>query len=556
MLRKLISAIIVLALSTFGFSAASPAQAAGTFTAPVTVPDGTPIGISIPMSDSTVINLWLESDENGGYIKSVLLKSDGTITEPSVVVAASTSTSLGYYFRDNGEWLITKDGTVALAWVETENNTSYAYIAFTKDGIEWSVPTQIFTPRQVTSNSMACMMQGCGYKINKLSIDSRGTFAVLASFFNYPTSTLLASTSVDGMNWGAVSTLESGSNLNSYRAPTIAALPGGGFAAVWNIGTSLKYSILVPTFPSYWQRSKVIETVNGLNDDLIFTQTDPTHFSLFFAPAGNTPTLKQQLFDLTSKTWGTSSTIITTPAGWYSSSIKFSMGKNWHGAIAFGTALDGVLESYAHLVEFTNSVPSPQQLLKTGTEQTMDVTALRVNFDDSITMVTRGDKRRANIITWKAGVQLGDVEIPTTVNTDIYNMMVAVSPSGNIFINSGSGSASYEGIVYRAASAPIPVGTLKLTGLAKTGQTVTSKIPTFTGVSNIGTTRIQWYSCTTKVAIVQATIPVTCALIAKATALKFKVTTKQKNKYLGVAVSNTNAVGTATLFSTLATKAK
>jgi len=508
------------------------------------------------MSDSTVINLWSESDSNGRYIKSVLLKSDGTVSEPSVVVAASTSANLGYYFRDNGEWLITKDGTVALAWVETENNTSYVYIAFTKDGIEWSVPTQIFTPRQVTSNSMACMMQGCGYKINKLAIDSRGTFAVLASFFNNPTSTLLASTSVDGMNWGAVSTLESGSNLNSYRAPTIAALPGGGFAAIWNIATSLKYSILVPTFPSYWQRSKVIETVNGLNGDLIFTQTDPTHFSLFFAPAGNTPMLNQQLFDLTTKTWGTSSTIITAPAGWYSSSIKFSMGKNWHGAIAFGTALNGVLESYAHLVEFTNSVPSPQQLLKTGTEQTMDVPALRVNFDDSITMVTRGDRRRANIITWKAGVQLGDVEIPTTVNTDIYNMMAAVSPSGNIFINSGSSSASYEGIVYVSATKPQPVGDIRVPLTAKVGSSLIATIPTFTGLSSVGVTTIQWYSCSSPVLAVQITIPAGCVAISKARATKFKVTTKQKKKYIAVSVSNTNAVGTTTLFSPTTAKTK
>jgi hypothetical protein len=122
-------------------------------------------------------------------------------------------------------------------------------------------------------------------------------------------------------------------------------------------------------------------------------------------------------------------------------------------------------------------------------------------------------------------------------------------------VNLGT-SQIYEGIVYRTASAPIPVGDLKLTGLAKTGQTLTSKIPTFTGVSNIGTTSIQWYSCTTKVATVQTTIPLTCAAIPKATALKFKVTTKQKNKDLGVAVSNTNAVGTATLFTTLAAKAK
>jgi hypothetical protein len=271
------------------------------------------------------------------------------------------------------------------------------------------------------------------------------------------------------------------------------------------------------------------------------------------------PVLNQQVYDVTSKTWGVRTTILTGPWDLIDSSLQIAMGKNWHGAIGVGLVRNGAQEAHAYMVELNNSVASEAKLVKSVSQQAMTIDAIRVNFDDSITMMMSGQDRPANIMNFKAGVQISDQDVPNTPALQVYGFSVSVSPGGNFFIsaNVNLGTSSiYEGIVYRAASVPIPVGDLKLTGTAKAGQTVTSKIPTFTGVSNIGTTRIQWYSCTTKVATVQTTIPATCAVIAKATALKFKVTSKQKNKYLGVAVSNTNAVGTATLFSTLATKAK
>lgn len=314
-----------------------------------------------------------------------------------------------------------------------------------------------------------------------------------------------------------------------------------------------------PTNFNFWKRSKVLGSAPSINSAPVMIQTDPTHVSLFYMTGNPGPVLRQQLYDLTSKTWGASTSILTGPWDVIDSSLQVSMGKNWHGALGVGLVRNGAQEAKSYVVELNNSVPSEAKLAKSVAEQAMRIDAIRVNFDDSITMMMSGANRRANIMNFKAGVQISDEDVPNTPSLQVYGFSATVSPSGNYFISSTVNlgtSQIYEGIVYRAASAPIPVGTLKLTGLAKTGQTVTSKIPTFTGVSNIGVTRIQWYSCTTKTATVQLTIPLTCAAIPKATALKFKVTTKQKNKYLGVAVSNTNAVGTATLFSTLSTKAK
>ncbi len=563
MLRKLVSAIIVLALSSIGLSAVSPAQAAGTFSPVVTLPNNSE-GASIPIGDDALLRVWQGSDDNGTYLKTGILRSDGTWSVQEDLASGSTSSS--FMLNGKNSWIVDKEGTIAVSWIQSTRNdsvtTSASYIAYTENGIDWSAPVQVFAPRTSTGSSMSCMMfYSCGYSSLQLSIDSKGIMAAIAHYRDSGNWSLVVSTARDGINWSAPTQLETGSGYGGYSL-NLAPLDAGGFIAVWPTSgqaPSFKFSTMSPKTFNFWQRPKVLGSAQSLNSAPLLMQTGLTHLSLFYMTGNPAPVLNQQVYDLTSKTWGAPTAILTAPWDLIDSSLQISMGKNWQGAIGVGLVRNGAQEAQAYIVELNNSVPSEAKLVKSVAEQAMTIDAIRVNFDDSITMMMSGSNRPANIMNFKAGVQISDENIPNTPGIQVYGFSVSVSPSGNFFIagnvNLGT-SFIYEGIVYRAASAPIPVGDLKLTGTAKVGQTVISKIPTFTGVSNIGTTRIQWYSCTTKVATVQTTVPVTCAVIAKATALKFKVTAKQKNKYLGVAVSNTNAVGTATLFSTLSAKTK
>ena len=563
MLRKLVSGIIVFTLATFGLSATSSAQAAGTFSPVVTLPANSE-GASIPIGDDALLRVWQGSDDNGTYLKTGILRSDGTWSVQEDLASGSTSSS--FILNGKNSWIVDKEGTIAVSWIQSTRNdsvtTSASYIAYTENGIDWSAPVQVFAPRTSTGSSMSCMMfYGCGYNSLQLSIDSKGIMATIAHYRDSGNWSLVVSTARDGINWSAPTQLETGSGYGGYSL-NLAPLDAGGFIAVWPTSgqaPSFKFSTMSPKTFNFWQRPKVLGSAQSLNSAPLLMQTGLTHLSLFYMTGNPAPVINQQVYDLTSKTWGAPTAILTAPWDLIDSSLQIAMGKNWQGAIGVGLVRNGAQEAQAYIVELNNSVPSEAKLVKSVAEQAMTIDAIRVNFDDSITMMMSGSNRRANIMNFKAGVQISDEDVPNTPASQVYGFSVSVSPSGNFFIagnvNLGT-SFIYEGIVYRAASAPIPVGDLKLTGTAKAGQTVTSKIPTFTGVSNIGTTRIQWYSCTTKVATVQTTVPVTCAVIAKATALKFKVTAKQKNKYLGVAVSNTNAVGTATLFSTLSAKTK
>lgn len=569
MLRKLVSAILIFTLATFGLSQASPAQAAGTFSPVVSLPQiGGYSTTSIPLGDTSQLKIWQNRDDNGTYLKTGILKSDGTWSNHENLVSAPTSAIISE--MGQGSWVVNSEGTIAVTWTQTfykrENNqdvfTSYSYIAYTEDGIEWSAPIEVFAPREVYDSNYRCdFFMECGYSKVQLAVDSKGTLTAFTKFFDGFRRSLLVSTSMEGIIWSAPSELES-TTSGYIDSVVVTPLPAGGFMAVWvslNQTRTLKYSTMSEKKYSFWQRPKVLGSAQNGNPATVLIQTDLTHLSLFYMTGNPAPMLHQQLYDLTSKTWGVPTSILTAPWDLLDSSLQIAMGKNWHGAIGVGLARNGVQEARSYILELNNSVPSEAKLVKTASEQAMTIAAIRVNFDDSITMMMHGLNRRANIMNFKAGVQISDEDVPTTGATQLYGFGVTVSPSGNIFIstvhNTGT-SDVYEGLVYRQASAPIAVGDMKLSGVAKIGSSVIAKIPTFTGVSNIGTTSIKWYSCSTKSLVVQLTIPLTCLEIAKATAVKFKVTSKQKNKYLGVAVSNTNSVGTTTMFLTHGSKAK
>jgi uncharacterized repeat protein (TIGR02543 family) len=94
------------------------------------------------------------------------------------------------------------------------------------------------------------------------------------------------------------------------------------------------------------------------------------------------------------------------------------------------------------------------------------------------------------------------------------------------------------------AVAPVkPSITGKATSTAKGTNKLTAKKGTWTGYP-LPAISYQWYSCSTQVKSVTATIPKTCKAISKATKSTFAVTKTYKGKYLAVAVTG-KASGTS-----------
>ena len=565
MVAKKLAALLTLLLVLVGVTIPQAASAADKFSPKATPPANAYRGAQVSLDDSRMLSVWFDQDDNGSYLRSGILKSDGTWTGQTEVVTKSRN----YNFMDpnKGSLAIGPDGTVAFVWslMELPNQSnsnvgsSTLYVSYTQDGLDWSSPMAVMGPAPL-GNSFMCMMEReCGFRNPVVSFDRFGTIAIVATTGDYDSGYEIVATSTrDGANWASKVVLDS-MPAHSFNVVQLETLPQGGFFAAWMAYTDnwyMRYSTMSGSILNYWKSKKVV----GMYDSpggMEFGQTDPTHLSAFiYTQTNNIPVLHQRIYDEVAGTWGTDAVLHTFPAGWPTNAIQFSLGKNWHSAVGIAAVGNGVQHGDAYLIELINSVPQvPKLVATTEAEQAMNVESVRVNDDDSVTMVISGLNAIPRVITAKAGVLTENLNIPVTGTTQIWAVEAVSSKNGNIFMLFGE-QFGYEAMVYLGASAPVPTSTLRLTGTAVTGKQLTALVPTFSGVSGIGKTTIQWYSCTTAVATPQIAVPAGCLPIAKATAAKFKVTTKQKKKFIAVAVVNQNEIGTTTLFSVTSKKAK
>jgi hypothetical protein len=136
-------------------------------------------------------------------------------------------------------------------------------------------------------------------------------------------------------------------------------------------------------------------------------------------------------------------------------------------------------------------------------------------------------------------------------NSGLSKVVVPIDAVG--FSSTFSGVAvSYTGdpirptVTYKAAYAT----GVKLTGKAKVGKSITVKPGKWTGVTPIKY-KYQWYSCkvASKKVLKTGKAAPKCTSIKKATKASFKVTKKEKGRFLAVLITGTNRVGKSTIFT-------
>jgi hypothetical protein len=120
---------------------------------------------------------------------------------------------------------------------------------------------------------------------------------------------------------------------------------------------------------------------------------------------------------------------------------------------------------------------------------------------------------------------------------------------------SASGWSSTWSGVQVATIGGSAIATVKPTvgGTARVGRILTAR-GTWAGYPT-PTLRYQWYACTKAVTVARTTVPSTCKRITGATRSTFKLTSKQRNKFVAVFVTGTSLGTTATAWlSKTATK--
>lgn len=565
MRKKLLAVVTVLTLM-LGFGVSNSASATASFSPLVTVPYEVPDGTKIALDDTHLLTLFGTSLNNGFSLRSTILSTSGTLSTQEEIFSISSRAQLG----DLSDKNITQgpDGTIALTWSYMDEvqqsdgsrkNFSHLMVAYTQDGIDWSSPIQILETIESGDGFYCMMFYRCGYNNPVIDFDRNGTLSVLASISLMDSKTLVATSTRDGANWGSKATLDTHTNYE-FSDFDLTELPQGGFVAVWGAyadGWVAKYSTMSGTILNFWKRGKTIGTYPNLQQ-LSIEQTSPTQMSMFTTESNEmVPTLSQRVLNLTTGAWGTGTVLATTPQGWNTNPyILFDCGRNWHCVVGYSAVANGQQLGWAYAVELQNSTPgSPYLVANTNTEQAMTLGALKVNHDDSITAPVSGLNAIPRLIIYKNGTEIENTALPVTGTTQIYNVRPVATKNGNVFFLVNSQAAS-EAFSYLGATAPVPSANPRLSGTSANGKTLTAVIPTFGGFSPVGATSVQWYSCSASVATALFSIPVGCTAIAKATTSKFKVTSKQKNKYLAVAVVNRNDIGTTTLFSPTTKKTK
>jgi hypothetical protein len=565
MLRKLVSAIAIFTLATFGLSPASPAAAAGTFSPAVSFPSDIEPQLVVPGTDQFAIMFWTASESNVEYLKSAHLNLDGTVSDVTVIASGVRSS---FAFSKESVVGDLSSGGIFATWVRssyipgsgsTPGSREFGvYSAFTDDGTTWSVPVEAYDSFSYSDNDECGFMQEsfCAYGNLMAAQDSNGVLAISVIRYSRNGNLLKIKTSLDGSNWGSESVFTSGPSYVYLQK--ISALQEGGFIAFFsgtvNDVAFTFYSRSLSGRPGFWSAPTAL--IQGNFDDLTFAPAGAGKYSLlYFSNSDDTTNLYRKVFDSKTRTWSTQESLNTVSNSYLPYGIKLLASRGNRVSYLYAVGIFGSQQSKIFLVDIIDGVVKPAIQVAEPGDQQPNVFGFRVNADNTLSFAYSGQFQSPQLVS----VSTLGVSTLTAIPLDmaVGNSVGAVSPSGNIFMQIKNWQANVsKTIAYVGAEAPVPAGPMRMTGKAKVAATLSTTVPTFASRTGVGATSIQWYSCRNKVAAIQWTVPAGCVAIAKAKATKFKVTTKQKNKYLAVAVTNTNAVGTTTMFSPTTAKTK
>lgn len=552
MSKRFLSAVIAL-LVFVGFGVPQVAQA----DSPYSATTASQLNIDQPrilaLNDSNSLLIWTEFSEGTRSLKSAVMSMDGTISNVQTLDSGNSFLALG----DQNSWTILPDGTVAVTWVkssdaENSGTTKSVNVAFTEDGTFWSQTVSPFEPVLVPENN--CFFGQVSYLSSGISSDGLGNLALWVE--NSPSCQgpidVLAKTTQNGTTWSAASVF--GAQLDIGQLQDVQGLPTGGFTAIWrywDMANSNFYSS--KTFGSTimtWSRPALIESVQGFVQEGSFVQTSPTTMGYFFATeVGNSYTIFfQKNYNFVTKAWSNKLALDDVDRGFPVYRGLIGSYKNGVAVITAAFGIHNDTATFFRTIHIVNGVTQP--VLAGASFVAPETTPLVAGSraDGSIFVGWAGQNFHPAMSVYKNGSLVSTEEIPLGASR-AYGK-AAVSPNGNIFFYFNHYSPDIRlTMTYRGAIAPAPSGNLLLKGVAKVGKTIKATVPVFSSPSGIGVTKFQWYVCSAKVTIVQPSIPAGCSLIKKATGSSYKLTSSQKKKYLGLAITNTNAVGTATMFS-------
>ena len=554
-LRVLVAAAITVSVSFFGLTTAQAAVTHG----PTLVSTAANLERMIPMDDGRSLLIWRDGAGINKLVSSVV-NLDGTI-EPAVNIYAPSSTS-PVELAATDAWTKLPDGSIALTWVTRVEGPysidTQVMVAISDDGSEWNAPVVVSTSAIDTRFNDKPDCPRCGHANSQIASDG---FGRLALQFSYDSGARTdwgqgLTTSINGKDWTPI-TWATGHSFD-IEGGTIIGLPSGGFIGSWiaNWGGQFmnRYAVRMNgSITSTWQITFVIAHQNQLNYGGQLLLTSPTEVALVYVDGNNTSryAVDARRYSITTKKWAPEQRLIVSGAADYlNGDVATSVASD--GTVSAALVVEQSTGDTLHVNSFKGSRVGTDSTVLTQTATGMVVHKLIPNPSGSVSIVYSSGTAGVRIYT--PGDSTGNLDVPFDSGI-AGEVQVAVAASGTAFMGANVNNVAKVVTVERSA-APLAAAAPSVTGVAKTGVTLKSAAVVFNSISGTGLNSIQWYACSAAVPANTTVVPSTCVAIAKATAPNFKVTAKQKGKFITVAVTNTNQVGAATVLAPSLTKAK
>jgi hypothetical protein len=536
------------------------------------VPQSTPTAFSyhakileiLPLNDSTSILLWVDTVNDGNVFKSSVLSPDGTLGESGEVFPSDTD----YQFRlsEKNSWTVLPDGTYALVAEVNVKNTTLNQIAvvYSDNGLDWSLPVVVDWDESYSDDPDSYF----GKRNPQIAADGLGHLAIqYRESYISESSRLVTRFSPDGQQWSSATSVQP--DINSVFDYTIIGSRSGGFVSSWATrnGNDEKRWVArtVNSSLAIWNKPISISNDYQNRSGAELVQSTPTEIALIFVTSSNATYsygVYAKRFSTLTKSWSNTQTILTTGDPDFSPS-KLEVGVNKSGLVAAALVSDELTQgrSKIHVGSF-RGVEVGISSVPVSLETLSFLSGVYPNGDGTITLVYSGQFfSDVELKTIGRGSELDPVPLGFA-GDEAKTLVSGVTPTGNLFVASLRGRNHSELIdvgeflAIERAEAPVANSAVRITGSAKLGKTLNASGFSFRSISGLGTTTFQWYSCSRAVPANTTVKASTCSAISKATGSTFKVTSKQRGRYITVAVKNTNAVGTTTLFAPVSSKAK
>jgi hypothetical protein len=558
MLRKLVSGLIVFTLATFGLSQASPASSASF--GPTVVGASGNLSFTIPLDEGKAMVVWQDGSSSPNTLKSSLLNADGSVTGQATIYQPPAD--FYYSLSSYSSWAKMRDGSIALTWT-IENRSagiSEVLVGYSDNGTEWSLP-QVVSSGEYDANSMDCMFR-CGFSDAHIASDGLGRIAlqVVSSTSRQAATRVLQYFSTDGVSWSPPSYPTV--NFDSIYAGNIMGLPLGGFVASWagwKDNNAHRFANRTVGKTSAWTVPQLLSTTYQVDgSDSIFLVTAPDEITYLFVSSPNETdryAIVARRLSLKTMVWAPEQTIfVTGTAGWLNGSIRADVGPDGTVAVGVASALDGQPVSYLHFNTFKGTQIGTKTVPVTFDEQGSALTAVFANPNGSHSLIYHSGNGPSKLLTLAANQQAETTTLEFG-SGQTWESSAVRSIHGNIFM-----ASDMQGVVKALsivrASKPTVLAQPSVTGTRKIGKKLASSLASFTSFNGVGLNTFQWYSCSAAVPLNTSSLPAGCVPIAKATKNSFTLTSKQKGKFVTLAISNTNAVGTNRVFTPATAKVK